>query len=451
MIVVERPGRGRHGERRAERGAPGTTSRLRSSTISAPTTAFRTGFTARSRTPAPWPSPAAAAYLGINSHSWRPIDVGGESEYIAPDPLNPEILYGGIGRHGSRAFNLRTDQDQDISPILAHPGVFRYTWTLPLVILAADPHALYFGNQVIFRTHQRRANAGGLISPDLTRSNPGIPPNLDRGDGGRRRPADNRRGVVYTIAPSPLAARTIWAGTDDGLIQLTRDGGKTWHNVTPPRADAWSKISMIDGFALRRRHGLCRRRPASAGRSTALHLPNARRRQDLAEDHQRHSRRGLCAGRARRSRAARACCTPARRRGVYVSFDDGNHWQSLQLNLPHTSMRDLAFTGRRPGGRHLRPLVLGPRRPYAAAAAEGDGGLGPGAPVPARGRAPRPAGRRRRHAVHQGDPDRAEPAPGGHSRLHAAVAALVASDAGDPGFGPARSCAGSRARTSPPR
>ncbi|MCL5671017.1 MAG: hypothetical protein M1423_06955, partial [Acidobacteria bacterium] len=185
-----------------------------------------------------------SAYLGINGFSWRPIDVGGESEYIATDPLNPHILYGGSAGTGVSRFNLLTNQNQDISPTLAHPGVYRSTWTLPLVRSPIDPHVLYFGSQAIFRT----ADGGDtwqIISPDLARENPGIPPNLDPVTAADTA-GGNRRGVVYTIAPSPLEEGTIWAGTDDGLIQLTRDGGKTWQNVTPPGLAAWSKISMLE-------------------------------------------------------------------------------------------------------------------------------------------------------------------------------------------------------------
>jgi len=281
-------------------------------------------------------------YLGINSYSWRPIDVGGESEYIAPDPLNPGILYGGSDGTTVTRFNLLSDQDQDISPILAHPGVYRSTWTLPLVFSPANPHALYFGSQVIFRTTDG-GQTWQVVSPDLTRRNPGIPTNLDRATAADTS-RGNRRGVVYTIAPSPLAAGTIWAGTDDGLIQLTRDGGKTWRNVTPRCLTAWSKISMIEAsrfdaetaYAAVDRHRLDDLRP---------YLYRTR---DGGKTWQEISR-GIPAGSfvrvVREDPVRKGLLYAGTETGVYVSFDDGNHWQSLQLNLPSASVRDLIVHG----------------------------------------------------------------------------------------------------------
>ncbi len=281
-------------------------------------------------------------YLGINSYSWRPIDVGGESEYIAPDPLNPGILYGGSDSTTVTRFNLLSDQDQDISPILAHPGVYRSTWTLPLVFSSANPHALYFGSQVIFRTTDG-GQTWQIVSPDLTRRNPGIPTNLDpatAADTAR----GNRGGVVYTIAPSPLAAGTIWAGTDDGLIQLTRDGGKTWRSVTPPDLTAWSKISLIEAshfdaetaYAAVDRHRLDDLRPyiyrthdgGKTWKEISRGIPSGSFVRVVRED---PVRKGLLYA--------------GTEMGVFVSFDDGNHWQSLQLNLPSASVRDLIVHG----------------------------------------------------------------------------------------------------------
>ncbi len=281
-------------------------------------------------------------YLGINSHSWRPIDVGGESEYLAPDPLNPEILYGGSDGTTVTRFNLLNDQNQDISPILAHPGVYRYTWTLPLVFSAADPHALYFGSQVVFAP-PTAGKPGGLMSPDLTRSNPGIPPNLDSVTAADTA-GGNRRGVVYTIAPSPLAAGTIWAGTDDGLIQLTRNGGRTWRNVTPPGLTAWSKISMMEAspfdaetaYAAVDRHRLDDFRP---------YIYRTRNGGKTWQQISRGIPMGSFVRVVREDPVRKGLLYAGTETGVYVSFDDGNHWQSLQLNLPCASVRDLRVQG----------------------------------------------------------------------------------------------------------
>ncbi len=323
-------------------------------------------------------------YLGINGYSWRPIDVGGESEYIAPDPLNPGILCGGSDGTTVTRFNLLSDQDQDLSPILAHPGVYRSTWTLPLVFSPGDPHALYFGSQVIFCTTDG-GQAWRIVSPDLTRRNPGIPANLDpatAADTARR----NRRGVVYTIAPSPLAAGTIWAGTDDGLIQLTRDGGKTWRNVTPPGLTAWSKISLIEAshfdaetaYAAVDRHRLDDLRHyiyrthdgGKTWKEISLGIPSGSFVRVVRED---SVRKGLLYA--------------GTERGVFVSFDEGNHWQSLQLNLPSASVRDLIVHGDDlVAGTHGRSIWvlddLAPLRQLDAQVADSNAGFsGPQPPI----------------------------------------------------------------------
>ncbi len=135
-------------------------------------------------------------------------------------------------------------------PELSRKGPFRRTWTLPLVFSEADPHALYFSDQFLFRTLDG-GNSWDQISPDLTREDPGVPPNLDEATAADA-PVEKRRGVIYTIAPSPIAAHAdlIWIGTDDGYIQKTVDGGKTWENVTPHELTAWSKVRNDAGVTL---------------------------------------------------------------------------------------------------------------------------------------------------------------------------------------------------------
>jgi photosystem II stability/assembly factor-like uncharacterized protein len=173
---------------------------------------------------------------------WAPICAGGESGYVAVDPADSNILYGGT----VSTCDQLTNAGHNISPMLGSGelGPFRHTWTLPVVFSEAPGHALYFSNQYLWKTADRGAN-WSRISGDMTRENPGVPSNLDSAaaaDGyGTARP-----GVIYTIAPSPLAASTIWIGTDDGLIHMTIDGGKTWKNVTPPELTAWSKVALMD-------------------------------------------------------------------------------------------------------------------------------------------------------------------------------------------------------------
>ena len=282
--------------------------------------------------------PTRSIHSEISMHEWTPVGAGGESDYTAPDPLHPEILFGGRVTR----WNVVTSETKNVSPEIGMAGTARHTWTLPLVFSAADPHALYYSNQFLFKT----TNGGESwiqVSPDLTREDPGVPSNLDEATAADA-PKDPRRGVIYTIAPSPLRAPTIWVGTDDGYIHLTRDDGKTWQNVTPPALTAWSKVVMMDAshfdvneaFAAIDRHRLEDNEPyiyrtrdgGKTWQKITDGLPAGVYVQTVKEDPER---RGLLFA--------------GTELGVFVSFDDGDHWQSLQLNLPPCSMRDLVIHG----------------------------------------------------------------------------------------------------------
>jgi photosystem II stability/assembly factor-like uncharacterized protein len=278
----------------------------------------------------------------ISSRDWRPIGVGGESQYVAPDPLDSNILYGGSFGGAVGKYNLTTGETQDIAPSLAHPGNYRRTWTLPTVFSPRDPHELYFSTQILFRTKDG-GNTWQVLSPDLTREDPGAPPNLDpvtaadvnAGEG-------KRRGVIYTIAPSPLVAGEIWVGTDDGLIQVTRDNGHTWHNVTPPELTPWSKVGLLDAsrhdrntvYAAIDRHRLEDLKPhiyrthdgGKTWREISKGIPEGSYVNAVRED---PVRKGLLYA--------------GTETGVFVSFNDGEEWQPLQLNLPNCSVRDLVI------------------------------------------------------------------------------------------------------------
>jgi photosystem II stability/assembly factor-like uncharacterized protein len=271
---------------------------------------------------------------------WAPICAGGESGYVAVDPADSNILYGGT----VSTCDQRTNTGHNISPMLGSGelGPFRHTWTLPVVFSQAPGHALYFSNQYLWKTADKGAN-WTRISGDMTRENPGVPPNLDAAtaaDGyGAPRP-----GVIYTIAPSPLAADTIWIGTDDGLIHITLDGGKTWKNATPPELTAWSKVALMDAshfdastaYAAVDRHRLEDYKPyiyrtRDGGKTWKLianGIPDGSYANAIKED---PARKGLLFA--------------GTELGVYVSFDDGENWQSLQQNLPRSSARDFAIHG----------------------------------------------------------------------------------------------------------
>ena len=277
--------------------------------------------------------PSRSSHRAITARDWEPIVAGGESDSIAPDPLRPDILY------GTRVVreNLRTHTVRSVAPDLAHPGAWRDEWTLPLVFSPRDPHALYFGFNKLFRTRDG-GESWQIISPDLTRALPGTPTTLDAASAGDAPPV--KRGVISTIAPSPLHAGMIWVGTDDGNIQLTRAGGASWHNVTPLSLAGWSNVASIaashtdanTAYAAVERH-----------RVDDVH-PYLYRTRDAGKTWQAIVT-GLPAG----TFIHAVCEDPARpgllyagtESGVVVSFDAGDHWQALQLNLPNVSVRDL--------------------------------------------------------------------------------------------------------------
>jgi photosystem II stability/assembly factor-like uncharacterized protein len=280
-------------------------------------------------------TPSRSNHSDISNRDWEGLCAGGEAGYTAPDPLHPEILF---GETVSRC-NVLTGETKNVTPERgATPGQLRHAWTQPLVFSQADPHALYYANQFLYKT-TNSGESWTQISDDLTREDPGVPPNLNEAAAADA-PANKRRGVIYTIAPSPLRASTIWIGTDDGLIHLTKDDGKTWQNVTPPTMTSWSKVVMIEAshfdvneaYAAVERHQLADYEPHiyrthDSGKTwteITKGLPAGVYVQTVKED---PSRRGLL--------------FTGTERTVFVSFDDGDHWQSLQLNLPPASMRDI--------------------------------------------------------------------------------------------------------------
>jgi photosystem II stability/assembly factor-like uncharacterized protein len=274
----------------------------------------------------------------LSQRDWVPIGVGGESDMVVPDPLHPGILFGG----GVTRYNFRTGASMPVSPMLGRTAAFRHTWTMPLVFSQADPHDLYFGNQFLFRTDDGGRN-WVRISPDLTRPDPGTPANLGPVTAKDFPPGEGpRRGVIYSIAPSPLRPNEVWVGTDDGYIQLTRNGGRTWSNVTPPALTPWSKVGMIaasyfhagTAYASVDRHRLDDFAPyiyrtRDGGKSwqkIAQGIPNGAYVNAIVQDPKQPGL--LFAG---------------TELGVYVSFNSGNNWQPLQLNLPVASVRDMVI------------------------------------------------------------------------------------------------------------
>ena len=271
----------------------------------------------------------------ITFHDWHPVGVE-EYGYVAPDPLDPNIIYGGkISK-----FDKRTGQVQNIAPEAVRSGAYRFLRTAPVVFSPVDNKTLFFAGNVLFKT-QNGGNSWDVISPDLTRETlQNIPQNIGiyQKEEMKKMP---RRGVIYTVSPSPLDSNIIWIGTDDGLIQTTTNGGATWQNVTPPAVNEWSKVSIIEAshfdkntayaavnrirlddpkpLILRTKDGGKTWKPIVAG------LPN----DPINVVKEDPNKQGLLFAGSERA--------------VYASLNDGENWQPLRLNMPATSVRDLVI------------------------------------------------------------------------------------------------------------
>jgi len=277
-------------------------------------------------------------FAAITTRDWEPIGAGGESGYTAGDPLHPGIVYGGTGSR----FNL--EQNRFLSGTVAPKGpeAARGDWTQPLVLSPADPHALYYANQFLFKTTDG-AKSWKVISPDLTRPDPGVPPNLDAAAAAQV-DRNAKRGVIYTIAPSPKIAALIWIGTDDGLIQLTTDDGKTWRDVTPAVLTPWSRVTMLEAS----RHDANTAYVSVDRHQLQDFDPYIYRTRDMGKTWQRITTGlpdGVYAHVVKEDPLRPGLLFAGTERGAYVSFDAGDSWQPLQLNLPVTSVRDFQVYG----------------------------------------------------------------------------------------------------------
>ena len=269
----------------------------------------------------------------ITFREWHPV-AAEEYGYVVADPLDPDIIYGGkLSR-----FDRRSGQVQSILPAALRSPDFRMIRTQPVVFAPTDPHTLFFAGNTLWKTHDRGDN-WEQISPDLTRKTYELPASIGKY---RDEPAAavKQRGVIYTVAPSPLDPNRIWAGTDDGLIHLTSDGGKTWSDVTPPQLGPWQKVSLLEASHF------------DAG--TAYAAVNTLRLDDLrphlyrtvdAGKTWREIIRGIPDGQTvnavREDPQCRGLLFAGTERAVYYSLDDGENWGALRLNMPATSVRDV--------------------------------------------------------------------------------------------------------------
>ncbi|HEV8195522.1 MAG TPA: hypothetical protein VGP87_02685, partial [Gemmatimonadales bacterium] len=272
-------------------------------------------------------------FAEISTRDWEPVGAGGESGYTAGDPLHPGVIYGGAGTR----FDLETNLPVPGTTAPQSPEPARGDWTQPLVLSRADPHALYYANQFVFKSTDS-AVTWARISPDLTRPDAGVPANLDAAAAAQV-DRNGKRGVVYTIAPSPLVAPVVWVGTDDGWIHLTTDDGTSWQNVTPAALTAWSRVTMLEAS-----HFDVNAAYASIDRHQLQDFePYIYRTRDQGKTWQRITQ-GLPAGvyvhTIKEDPVRKGLLFAGTERGAFMSFDDGDHWEPLQLNLPVTSVRD---------------------------------------------------------------------------------------------------------------
>jgi photosystem II stability/assembly factor-like uncharacterized protein len=279
----------------------------------------------------------------ISFRDWSPVG-GDERDGDIPDPQDPDIVYGaGLGGRISK-WDRRTAQVKNVSPwpvgsYAARPGTttYRYDWITPLAVSQRPPYALYGGAQVVFRSRDK-GESWETISPDLT----GIDPEAAdcAGDVPVERATACGFGVIFALAPSPAADGLLWVGTTNGRVQVTRDDGATWSDVTPAALPDWSKVNSID--------------PSPSDPLTAYVAADRHRADDTTalvfRTHDGGATwtpigAGLPAGEwvgvVRQDREVPGLLYAGTQKGVHVSFDDGARWQSLQLDLPLTGINDL--------------------------------------------------------------------------------------------------------------
>ncbi|MES2645483.1 MAG: glycoside hydrolase [Bacteroidota bacterium] len=270
----------------------------------------------------------------ITFREWHPVGAE-EYGYVAADPLDPNIIYGGkISR-----YDKRTGQTQNIAPEAVRSGKYRFIRTAPVLFSPVDKKTLYYAGNVLFKTING-GNKWSIISPDLSRESWDIPASVGiyTNDQMKTMP---RRGVIYTVAPGFTDINTIWCGTDDGFIHLTKDGGKSWKNVTPPAITSWSKVSIMDA--------------GHFDNNTAYAAINRIRCDDMKPHIYKTHDNGKTwteivnglpndpINVVREDPYKKGLLYAGSERAVYVSFDDGENWQSLRLNMPATSIRDLVI------------------------------------------------------------------------------------------------------------
>ena len=273
----------------------------------------------------------------VTERDWHPTGAE-EYGYAVPDPLHPGVVFGGKVER----FDEASGQSQEVSPNPLRAKPYRVVRTEPIAFDHFDKHVMYFGANQVYSTRDGGVN-WKAISPDLSRATWAMPDVIKAFEGGDPQHGKHR-GVVYALSPSHTHAGTLWAGTDDGLVWITRNGGGSWRKITPPALTAWSKISQLDA--------------GHFDDNTVYVAVNRIRLDDYSPWIMRTHDGGAhwakvvngigsdeTVNAVREDPYVRGLVYAATERNVYVSFDDGDHWQSLQLNLPHSSNRDIVVHG----------------------------------------------------------------------------------------------------------
>lgn len=284
----------------------------------------------------------------ITNVDWYDVG-GGESGFVLPDPKEPTVVYAGSYDGLITRYDKANGQEQDISawPLnpMGHGAVdtkYRFQWTAPIAMSPFDSHTLYHGAQVLFKSTDQGQN-WTAISPDLTRND-----KSKQGSSGGPLEQDNTSveyyDTIFAVAESPLQRGLIWVGSDDGLVHVTRDDGKTWSDVTPKGLPAWSRIDLIEPS------------PHEAG--TAYMAADRSRLDDFHPFLFKTSDYGqtwtkitdglpdnVFTHAIREDKVRKGLLFAGTETGVWVSFDDGTRWQSLQLELPTVPVHDLAIHG----------------------------------------------------------------------------------------------------------
>ncbi|MGD2152718.1 MAG: glycosyl hydrolase, partial [Gemmatimonadales bacterium] len=291
-------------------------------------------------------TPSRTTGYGITMQDWYTVG-GCESGYIAVRPDNPDVSYAGCYGGQLGRYDRATGQERAINPWPDNPmgwGAadlkYRFQWTYPIVLSPFDPDELYVSANVVFRS-RNEGHSWEVISPDLTRND-----KSKQISSGGPITKDNTSveyyATIFALVPSQHDRNTIWAGSDDGLVWLTRDGGDNWQEITPRNMPEWGLVSIIDesphepgaAYLAVNRYKLDDFRPyifktTDYGRSWRTIV------RGIPEDHYIRV--------VREDPVRRGLLYAGGEFGVYVSFDDGEHWQSLQLNLPVTPVRDMVI------------------------------------------------------------------------------------------------------------